>query len=220
MGGKQSKPSLAELLRQRQQNQRIVLPPSIPAPIPCDVKKVELNTLKRDATAKQTEVDTCDPATKKARVLAQKTAELNGYISTKTDEFFKESAILSKTIALADSLSESAKPIQEYSAEVRKKRDALVKENEELEYTIRSNRRRFMDGDPQNEFSTVLGLKTTDDKIMFFFWGAYLLAAVTVAIVLVSAYGPGMSRVDKITAVVATAAICYGIAYYAIYKFA
>jgi hypothetical protein len=198
-------------------------PITIRGPSTCDVNKVSLNQLKRDLEEKQTAVDTCDPSSRKERVFQAKKAELDAFVGAKETEFRKELAIFDGTVALASSIHESQAPLREHLAELKAKKEKLAKENEQLEFVIRSNRRRFMDGEPQEELPTVLGLKTSDDKVMFFFWSAFLLAAASVSFVLLSAYGDRMGivgRRGKIAFIGILTSICYGIAYYFIYKFA
>jgi hypothetical protein len=198
--------------------QFVVAPPST-----CDVNKVNLNQLKRDLGAKQTEVDTCDPTARKQRMFNAAKAELDAFVATKQTEFNKELTIFDGTVSIASNIHDSQGPLREHLAELKGKKDKLVKENEQLEFMIRSNRRRFMDGEPQEELPTVLGLKTSDDKVMFFFWSAFLLAAAALSFVLLSAYGARMGIADrrsKIIFVTIITSICYGIAYGFIYKFA
>jgi hypothetical protein len=216
-------PRVASFAAPRLPTAATVPPVVVNAPSTCDVNKVNLNTLKRDLDAKQSEVDSCDPATKKERIFQANKAELDGFVNTKQSEFNKELAIFDGTVALASSIYDSQAPLREHLAELKGKKEKLAKENEQLEFMIRSNRRRFMDGEPQEELPTVLGLKTSDDKVMFFFWSAFLLAAAALSFVLLTAYGDRIGVVDrrsKIAFVGILASICYGIAYYVIYKFA
>ena len=181
-----------------------------------DTQKTGLNNLIKTV---DTEIAKCFPATVAEEKFKAARAEYDTYIEKKRGEIDQELAIFEKTADLATQVKESGEPLRQYAAELRSKRDVLVKENEQLDYLIRSNRRRFMDSDPQDELPTVLGLKTSDDKIMFFFWFTYLLAIASFGAIMSDRAG-FVNRGSKLTFIGLLVAIGYGIAYWFIYKFA
>ena len=191
----------------------------VPPPSSCDVNKVNLNQIRRDLDTKQNEVDTCDPASRRERTYQAAKTELEAFMGTKQTELNKELAIFDMNVTLASSIYDSQAPLRDNLNELKNKKDKLAKENEQLEFMIRSNRRRFMDGEPQEELPTVLGLKTSDDKVMFFFWTAFLLAVAAFSFILSERMGAADRR-SKIILVGVITSICYGIAYGFIYKFA
>jgi hypothetical protein len=193
------------------------------APSTCDVNKVTLNTLKRDLQNKQTDVDNCDPAARRQRQYEAAWAEFGAFIQTKKTDLQKELQIFDQTVSLAQELDDSMIPLREYLSELKVKKEKLAKENEQLEVAIRSNRRRFIDGDPQEELPTVLGLKTSDDKVMLFFWSAYLMVVAASSVVILSMYGSQMGITDRSSMIASVGMMVvafYGIAYWCIYKFA
>jgi hypothetical protein len=181
--------------------------------------KVQLNMARSALRGTEESIDNCDPAAAAQRKYDAGKTQFEEYIEKKRIELDKELEIFDRTYALATRIKESGEPLRQYAAELRTKKEKLAKENEQLEYTIRSNRRRFVDGDPQDELPTVLGLKTSDDKVMFFFWSTYLLAVASVGALLSERAG-FVNRNSKLTFIGLLMALAYGIAYWFIYKFA
>lgn len=194
----------------------------MPDPCTSDEKaalNVRLNMEKSTVRETETAIDNCDPTAAAQRKYDAAKTQFDEYIDKKGTELDKELEIFDRTYALATRIKESGEPLRQYAAELRAKKDKLAKENEQLEYTIRSNRRRFVDGDPQDELPTVFGLKTSDDKIMFFFWSTYLLAIASVGALLSDRAG-FVNRNSKLIFIGFLMAVAYGIAYWFIYKFA
>ncbi len=76
-----------------------------------------------------------------------------------------------RDIARAIEVTEkSAYPLERYRKNMEEKKKKYIKENTELEHTIRANRRRFLDSDPQVGTDTLFGFRTSDDKVMLGFW--------------------------------------------------
>lgn len=223
MGNKQARP-LPPAWQQIQQQAKQV-PPSAPAlgPLLCDVKKTELNTLKRDVDKKQTEVDSCSPEEKRRRKREALTNEFQAFRDKRKDEFQKELEMFDKYLQMAKNAQVAQKPLEEYSQELQTE---LQKEQTELvkyERDVRAGRRRFLDNDPQEQVSNVLGIYTTDDKILLAFWILYLILIAVGTFVLIALYGETLG-LDTMGKKVGTYGFmimaCYGIAYFFIYKFA
>jgi hypothetical protein len=223
MGNKQARP-LPDAWKQIQQQAKQVQP-AAPAlgPLLCDVKKTELNTLRRDIDKKQTEVDTCSPEEKRARKRQALTADFTDFRNKRTDELNKEMDIFDKYMRMAKNAQMAQKPLEEYSQELQTELQQDQKELVKYERDVRAGRRRFLDNDPQERVSNVLGIYTTDDKILLAFWTVYLILIAVATFVLIAMYGEQMG-LDSMGKKVGTYGFmilaCYGIAYFFIYKFA
>jgi hypothetical protein len=81
-------------------------------------------------------------------------------------------------------------PLSVYMEDLDAQIAALEKEKYEIHRNERVGRRRFLDDDPQGGVSGILGIRTTDDKVLLTFWialGVWLAAVAVLAIGLYSA---------------------------------
>jgi hypothetical protein len=223
MGNKPARPLPDAWKQIQQQAAQVQRPAPALGPLLCDVRKTELSTLKRDVNRKQTEVDSCSPEEKRARMREALTTEFTEFRNKRTDEFNKELEMFEKYIQMAKNAQMAQKPLEDYSqelqTELQQERTELVK----YERDVRAGRRRFLDNDPQEQVSNVLGIYTTDDKILLGFWIVYLLLIAVATFVLIAMYGEkmGLDSMGKKAGMYGfMIATCYGIAYFFIYKFA
>jgi hypothetical protein len=197
------------------------LPPVIDTQAMCMAKKNELSTLKRDSELRQSEVDACDPASAKARNIAKVTAEHAAYAS-KSNELMNLDLYEFNTMRdQASVLQNSFEPVQEYIGTVASEVTTLSTEQKELTQEERTRRRAFLDADPQDGVSRILGLAVSDDKVLLTFWICFGLALGIITAIVLKMYEAqigGTRQKLQIAAVVL--GISYGIAYYCITKFA
>ena len=181
------------------------------------------NTAKQDVTKYQEELYAVNPvlAANERKAILQ--ADLAAYVVQQQKDFENEEVVYSE---LSDALGLSTmtkKPLQEYAAELTAERDALLKENYELHKGIRAGRRRFLDADPQSGVTSVLGLRTTDDKIMLTFWICYIVFIVVACFFYMNLYAASFGLEtfqQKIGITVIITAFMYGVAYFAVVRFA
>lgn len=187
----------------------------------CLAKKNELSTLQRDVTLRQSEIDSCDPSSAKARNIAKLTAEHAAYKTTKLTEMTAAVNEFDTMRNQASVLQNSIEPIQEYIGVVKSELSTLSVQQKEYTQEERTRRRAFLDADPQSGVSRVLGLAVSDDKVLLLFWITFGLALTVIMAIVMKMYEAqiGDTRQKlKIAAVVLS--ISYGIAYYFITKFA
>ncbi len=124
----------------------------------------------------------------------------------------------------ATSISQNATgPIDSYMAELESKSTLLDEENYNLQQGIRAGRRRFLDDDPQRKVANVLGLQTTDDKVLLAFWICFLLGLTAIYTVVIFHYGDALNLQtgqQKVGVFVTMILLSVGITYYFIYRFA
>lgn len=77
---------------------------------------------------------------------------------------------IEESIANIDKVVDSHTSLSTQLQELAVEKEKMDKENKELEQSIRAHRRRFLDNDPQEGTSSILGFKTSDDKVLLFFW--------------------------------------------------
>ncbi len=197
--------------------------PKFNIPSVCDVRKTELNQLQSDVRKKQEQIDTCDPQQAQQRKVEKALADAREYVRVNTERMNTEITRQSEVQFVAQSLYDVSIPLKQYLVNLTDQKETLNKKLSEIQQNIRTNRRRFLDNEPQSGVPKVLGLKTSDDKIMLGFWATYMTAIVAAAFVLTSIYGTewGLDTTQKqFTVIFLMVGVLYGIAYYAITKFA
>lgn len=185
----------------------------------CRVKGVELSQLQNDVTKKQVEIDACNPAETERRRIEAKRSELAAYANEKNKLIQELRNTLNKTLVNIRTLHESTKPVRTYHEKLKNESEKLDKAKTEFEQAERTQRRNFMDNDPQEGVSGILGVRTTDDKILLAFWITYGVAILTVVAAVLQTYGADQSLTQKIQIGCVVLAACYGAAYYAVITF-
>lgn len=182
----------------------------------CRVKDVELRQLQNDLTKKQSEIDACNPGEAERRRIEAKRQELVAYKDEKiklNDELWNS---LTQKLTQIRTLYESTKPVRKYQEKLKRESEALEKTKIDFEQAERTHRRNFLDNGPQDGVSGVLGVRTTDDKILLAFWIAYGVAILTAVAAVLQTYGAGLAMTQKLQIGGVVLAACYGIAYYGI----
>ncbi len=126
---------------------------------------------------KQSDLDKCkqtyNDLNPTAQIEERRQQETTNAQQFKTDVLAKLNPILS---GIEDSMANIDKVVGSHDSlrlqlqELASEKSVMDKENQSLEQSIRANRRRFLDNDPQEGTTSILGLKTSDDKVLLFFW--------------------------------------------------
>ncbi len=175
MGNTRSVPQLQQL------QQQLPAPRPIPVtqPVPvltqdqqCKVRAQELSQIRSDLQNKQSQVDSCNPQDSAVRKMNELRAGFENTEKLKFTEFSAAVKLFNKTLEDTHFMATygSQGPTSSYIAELTEKKEKYVKEIDSLERDIRANRRRFLDNNPQEGVSSILGLRTSDDKILLGFW--------------------------------------------------
>lgn len=216
MGGRSSKPAAP--------------PPPAPKPTPppppvnpitiCNVRKVELNQLNTDVKKKQDEVDSCDPQAAQTRKTEEALAANRAYVEQKRTELANAIADFNAQREMANKLSNATEPLKQYEETLAQDAERMGAKQKLLTEEERSLRRNFLDNSPQDGVSGILGIRTSDDKIVLIFWICFGLALAAILKIIFQMFeaqiGDGKQQL-KIGAIII--AVCYGIAYYCITKF-
>jgi ABC-type multidrug transport system fused ATPase/permease subunit len=208
----------------RQQTPSVVQPKggvsAVVAPIDtvtqCRVKSVELNQLQSDVVKKQAEIDTCDPEEANRRRIAIKRDEFETYIGEKYAKIKDLESSIQNTLSTISSVYTSSKPSTSYIEKLTEESNTLQKAKIEYEQAERTQRRNFLDNDPQSGVSGILGIRTDDDKILLAFWIVYGIAMIAIVITVLAMYGANFTTTQKYQIGGVVIGLAYGIAYYSI----
>ena len=151
------------------------MPPVLSAADQIRVQQVQCSMLDSDFTKCQAQLNAMDPESRRTTL---KTAETQHASMFETEvnaiKTAKQTAIQNSLNHL-DKVLPSNKSLEKQVAELTARKKALDSESQQLEQSIRAHRRRFLDNDPQEGTPAILGLRTSDDKVLLFFWMALLL---------------------------------------------
>lgn len=179
----------------------------------CGFKKSALNMAQTDYTTSCTNGET---------QIAAKVAE---YAKTRDDlqeKFDAATTIADSYLATLRTIKDARAPFDAYAEDLAAQKKALEDENIELQQKIRAGRRRFMDDGPQEGVSSILGLQTTDDKVLLAFWicfGVGMFGTLVLALRMLP-FLATLSSQQKIAVLLGGLAASYVVAYAAIARFA
>ena len=185
----------------------------------CRVKNVELSQLRNDVTQKQIEIDTCDPTEKNRLRTEAKLQEFRLYTAEKEKILNDLDTSMKSTLSTINSVYVSTKPTRSYIDKLTNESNKLSKSHVDFEQAERTQRRNFLDNEPQDGVSGLLGVRTDDDKILLAFWIVYGIAIVSATVVLLNVYGVDFTTSQKIQICGVVFLVCYGLAYYGITQF-
>ena len=143
---------------------------------------------RNDVVDKQRQFDTVAPDEATQRKSNEAQAAANTYINDKRTRFNYELRLLNQSLDQADALANSATFIlaQKYNKSLDSKHikvaDEYVK-NKEQTFT---NRRRFLDAEPQGGVPGIGHFQSVDEQIMLAFWVSFVLFIGTVMYYVVS----------------------------------
>jgi len=195
--GQQQSQSLAPLIQSLRAKPQVVDPVAA-----CNAKRVEMGQLKNDVNRKQQEVDQCYPNEVEARNIQKVIDQNQAFIGEKVKEFDSIFPQMKRTWELMKKLKNTSDISDEYVNTLRKEHKTLEKETGELDHMERRYRRSFLDGDPQGGVPIhILGLQTSDDKIMLLFWISSIFILSVAAYYCRQMYGISWSQVAMLFAV-------------------
>lgn len=215
MGNKGSRlPSMPNIVQPAGGVSAVAAP--IDAVTACRVKNVELSQLQNDVTKKQAEIDTCDPAEANRRRTSAKLQEFETYVTDKRKQMSELESSINSTLSTIQSVYISSKPSRSYIEKLADEAKALHQAKIDYEQAERTQRRNFLDNDPQSGVSGVLGIRTDDDKILLAFWITYGIAIIAALVFLFAMYGSQFTTAQKMQISGVVIVLAYGLAYYAI----
>lgn len=139
------------------------------------VQQVQCSTLNTDLTKCQEQLDVLDPQGKRDRLQKHYTESMSNMAETIEYMVEKDKKSINESINRLDKVLPSNRSLEKQVMELTAQKKALDTEKQNLEQSIRAHRRRFLDNDPQEGTPAILGLRTSDDKVLLFFWIALLI---------------------------------------------
>jgi len=137
----------------------------------CNAKRVEAGQLQNDVAAKQRELDKCYPQEAEDRLVQKKINDNQSFINEKRNQCESIYNEMKRTWGLIKKIKSTTDISEEYVAKLRKEHTTLESETKELEQVERRYRRNFLDNEPQGGVPLhILGLQTSDDRVMILFW--------------------------------------------------
>ena len=158
-------------------------PPPPPPPPPPDPrvireqKRVELTMARNDAAQKQSEYEQLVPdETQKAKI-KQSNDDMKAYLTPKQMQFNYELQLFNQSLSQVDALSNSAtlSLAQKYRVGLKEKHESVAKQYQQNKEKAFTQRRRFLDANPQEGVPGVGWFETIDDQVMLVFWFCYTL---------------------------------------------
>jgi hypothetical protein len=137
--------------------------------------------------------------------------------------FEKQKAIFDSYIESVGVLQNAKGPIDTFMQDLESQQSALTAEQYALQQKIRAGRRRFLDAEPQAGTTSILGLQTTDDKILLAFWICFLTGISVATAIFLLKYGESMNLLtpqQKITVFLGFLLACGGLAFFFIRRYA
>jgi hypothetical protein len=223
MGGQISVPQLIAQLP------KPVPPPPPPPPDPrviLEQRRVELNMARNDLIGKQHAYDVVAPDEASQRKINDAKAVTAVYVADIQKQFNYETRLFNQNLNQAISLSNSPtyKLAQKYTKVLEQKRIEVEHDNIKNREQAFTNRRRFLDADPQSGVPGMGGFQTVDEQIMLAFWLTYLLfAAILILYVIetnISTFGNPPNMRDALMTGVISYIIAIFVAHRAIRYFA
>ena len=132
---------------------------------------------RNDLTDKQQAYDVVAPDEASQRKLNAANAAKDVYVADKQRQFDYEMRLYNQSLDQADALANSATFIlaQKYSKTLEQKHNVVSQEYVENKEKTFTNRRRFLDAEPQEGVPGIGNFQSVDEQILFAFWVSYLL---------------------------------------------
>ena len=157
----------------------------------CEKKRIEANKANNDKIALDRDVAKCFPEEARQKNLNDAVADMNKYIDSTTKKL--NSVVEIYDIAMNEINLLALSPL--YIMAKRYTWDLKSREHEEIKKTIKYkeeeaiNRRRFLDGYPQEGTPGFAGLKTEDDQVIGLFWLSYTLFCIFALVLFLIYFG-------------------------------
>jgi ABC-type transporter Mla subunit MlaD len=186
------------------------------------VRNVELNQLNNDIRLKQTDVDNCDPQAAQTRHTQSAIDENTKWVNQQRDQLVTASNEYNKQLKTLNQIVNANKPMNQYLGTLDNQLDGLGKKHVRFEQAERTQRRNFLDNNPQEGVGGVPGVRTRDDRILLSFWICYGLALVATAYVILTMLEVQYPTTTKQKVIIVGGAlgVGYGLAYYIITAYA
>jgi hypothetical protein len=155
-------------------------PPPPPPPDPRVVreqKRVQITMTRNDLAQQQAEYDKLVPdEAQKAKIRAANDAA-TAYIGPKQTQFDYEFRLFNQALTQVDTLvnSGSIALAQKYRSELAKKHEKIAADYQKNKETAFTNRRRFLDANPQEGTPGIGWFQSIDDQVLLTFWVCYIL---------------------------------------------
>lgn len=128
-----------------------------------------------DLTRCTSELHVLNPSLVVSQTVTKEREQENAYAAEIRNKLASLVPSIDALIGNIDNIVLSEDALKTQKDELAMQKTKLNKENKKLEQSIRANRRRFLDNDPQEGTPSFLGFRTSDDKVLLFFWTALLL---------------------------------------------
>lgn len=185
-----------------------------PSSAECLAKITTRNTAQTDVETSQCETS--------SQYAVNKTTWTN--IKTSLQDKLDAQKAIFENLLDATSLSQNSQgPLDSYVDTMTDEMKTLEDERFNLQQSIRAGRRRFLDDDPQRKVANVLGLQTTDDKILLAFWVCFVFGLTAVYTAILVMYGDTLNLQtgqQKVGVFFVLLLLSIGTAYFFIYKYA
>lgn len=199
MGNQASNPQFAQLLQQ-------IRPPPPPPPDPraeIERKRIELTMAKNDLRKKQEEFDKLAPDELTERKTAEANTDLAKYRETKIRQYnielkLYDTVLEQLKLSIDNPSHELASRLKKVIVEKEKKISRKYNNNREEAIT---NRRRFLDADPQEGSGGIGWYQSVDQQVMLVFWLSYILFTITVIFLVLFEYGAALGSVKNMSIV-------------------
>lgn len=142
-------------------------------------KRIELNMAKADVVQKQQEYDTLTPDEALKRKTDEGTAEAARIIGQVDLSFNAETRVYNQVLEEIDAIANSPafRLAQKYKKDLANKYTSVLQENTKIKEHSATNRRRFLDNDPQEN----VGAMSIDDRVYLLFWFCFLLFVIPIS---------------------------------------
>jgi hypothetical protein len=188
----------------------------------CQVRNVELNQLNNDIRLKQTDVDNCDPQAAQTRHTQSALDENTKWVSQQRDQLVTASDEYNKQVKTLNHIVNANKPMNQYLGALDNQLAGLDKKHVKFEQAERTQRRNFLDNNPQEGVGGAPGVRTRDDRILLSFWICYGLALALTTFVILTMFELQFTTTTKQKVIIigSVLGVGYGLAYYFITAYA
>jgi chromosome segregation ATPase len=180
----------------------------------CAAKLQTVNQRRSDFNTSQSDYDTtCDPVGAYDRRLQTARSAFTNYKDSTQKAVDSLESVFTARLVATDKLGVAYGELQKTLKGLTDQYTAMDKKNRDLDQAARTQRRLFLDDDPQGGVGGAPGVRTRDDRILLAFWVNY--AAALLAAALFFCWWRG---VDRMTTALTTVVIV-GVGYLAAYPF-
>lgn len=149
--------------------------PTLSATDQIRVQRVKCSVMDSDLSNCRTQLDAMDPTSRQTAVRDTEGRHASLFETEVNLIKTAKEAAIQNSLDHLDKVLVSNKSLEKQMAELTAQKKVQETEKQNLEQSIRAHRRRFLDNDPQEGTPAILGLRTSDDKVLLFFWIALLI---------------------------------------------